>query len=164
MDKESGAQSATFPMSDCHGTREHLQIFGGHVSCRFNIRPTRAELVSWHCNISREIMYKTEAAVNQYEMLSLVLFKKRFGRTHKDGWGVRVGLSPSHGSGWANGLIVLATAKFGSDGWGRKWQNEASQIGHLNTNVKYYEAEDGYSFVSTSLLVKGCGGNDSVRI
>ena len=52
------------------------------------------------------------------------------------------------------GIIVLATANFASDGWGRKWQTEASHFGHLNTNVKYYEAEDGYFF---SHIVTGEG-------
>ena len=42
--------------------------------------------------------------------------------------------------------MVLANAKFASDGWRSKWQTEASQIGHLNTNVKYYETEEGSFF------------------
>jgi hypothetical protein len=61
------------------------------------------------------------------------------------------------------GKIVLAIAKFASDGWGSKWGTEASQFGHLNTNVKYYEDEDIY-FFPASLMAKGCGCTDTVWI
>jgi hypothetical protein len=77
VDKGIGARSDTFRVVESHGTRKHLQIFCGHVWCRCNIRPTSVELVSWHFNPSREILRKTEATFNQYEMFSLMFSRRK---------------------------------------------------------------------------------------
>jgi len=91
VNKGNGARSDTLLVGANNGSPEHLHTFCGHVWCRCSIRPTGAELLSWHWNRSRDIVHKTEAAVNQYEMLSLMLSKKRCGRTHNDRWRVRAG-------------------------------------------------------------------------
>jgi hypothetical protein len=91
--------------------------------------------------------------ISKFWDIKNMLSQKQYGRTHKDRW--RVSHTAVTGT---VGLIVLAIAKFASDGWRSKWQTKASQIGHLNTNVKYYEPENGH-FFSSSLQAKGCWCN-----